>query len=367
MEFFGPPPVAPRRMIGQRLSGVQTVASTISSSPMTLLGILLFSSTVIYILYRYGTAQPVGTFPRYGSLGAAILISGEILMFAQVEPVATYFTAIAWTGYILCADAAVFSLRGKSLLRTYPGGFACLAVLSIPLWLIFEAYNLGLRNWIYVGLPQNRLARLAGYAWSFATIWPGIFETAALLRASGRNPGRRPSRDREGAVAPSNIQTPLDHTALRAAKFAPVSVVVGALFLVLPVLLPSAIRPYLFGAVWLGFIFFLEPINYRIGAESLWRDFERGDVSRLISLLASGAVCGILWEFWNFWAQARWVYVFPMFERWKMFAMPLAGYLGFPAFAVECFAMFAFLVAMINRVLKMIGAGARFRREALEL
>ena len=312
--------------------------------------------SVLLILYRYQAARPAFPFPCYGYAGAGILLAGEVLMFARVEPVATYFTAIAWTGYILWADAAVFSLRGESLLRTYPAEFAWIACCSIPLWLIFEAYNLRLHNWTYVGLPENWFARTFGYGWAFATIWPGIFETAALLG------GLRLPQSRDARFAPEH------RPAGQGLGIAgPLSVLAGLLLLIIPLVLPRGIRPYLFGAVWLGFLFLLEPINYRMGLESLWGDWENGRRSRLISLLGGGLVCGIFWEFWNFWAQARWVYTFPIFPAWKVFAMPLPGYLGFPPFAVECFALFAFLVPMINTVMEKLGAKMRFRREALRI
>lgn len=279
-------------------------------------------------------------------------------MFAGVEPVATYFTSIAWTGYILWADAAVFSLRGRSLLTTFRFEFAWIAVLSVPLWLIFEAYNLTLRNWIYVGVPDDWFAHTIGYAWAFSTITPAIFETAALLNALRRRPT-------------TSVSSPVEYTRPRRKsehlRIENISLLIGAIFVTAPVLVSAEIRPYLFGFVWLGFIFLLEPINLRIGAESLWRDLRHGRMSRAVTLLWAGAVCGIFWEFWNFWAHARWVYVFPMFQDWKMFAMPLPGYLGFPPFALECFAMFAVMVPAINRLLKRIGTTTRFRREALEL
>src|SRR5450759_2550795 len=115
---------------------------------MTDLGILWFFSTVFFILRRYRSTTRAGAFPSYGYAGAAMVIAGELLLFAGFEPVAIYFTAIEWTGYILWADAAVFALRGRSLLRSYPAEFACIAVFSIPLWLVFEAYKLRLGNWI---------------------------------------------------------------------------------------------------------------------------------------------------------------------------------------------------------------------------
>ena len=44
-----------------------------------------------------------------------------------------------------------------------------------------KGYNLFIRNWHYVGLPENLALRMFGYAWSFATIWPAMFEGAELV------------------------------------------------------------------------------------------------------------------------------------------------------------------------------------------
>jgi hypothetical protein len=33
----------------------------------------------------------------------------------------------------------------------------------------------------------------------------------------------------------------------------------------------------------------------------------------------------------------------PIFPQWRVFEMPLAGYLGFPPFALEAFAMYHFV------------------------
>jgi hypothetical protein len=327
---------------------------------MTVLGVLLFAGAVLWMLYRYFRTPRAHSFPVFGYAGATILVAGELLMFAGVEPVATYFTSIAWTGYILLVDAAVFALRGRSLLKTYQAEFAFTDILSVPLWLIFEAYNLRLRNWIYVGVPPDWFAQTFGYAWAFSTIWPAIFETAAFIRATGSN-GTRAQKESIAATTKGKPRV----NGRRSAET--ISVFVGAIFITTPLVLPDAIRPYLFGFVWLGFIFLLEPVNLRTGAESLWRDLLQGRTSRALSLLWSGIVCGILWEFWNYWAHARWVYIFPMFQSWKIFAMPLPGFLGFPPFALECFAMMASVVMMTNRVLRAAGARWRFREEALAL
>jgi len=33
----------------------------------------------------------------------------------------------------------------------------------------------------------------------------------------------------------------------------------------------------------------------------------------------------------------------PIMERWKIFEMPVPGYFGFPAFALECFTTYVFV------------------------
>ena len=113
----------------------------------------------------------------------------------------------------------------------------------------------------------------------------------------------------------------------------------GAAMLIAPFVAPRAIAPFLAAPVFLGFIFLLDPINRRLGEETITRD-------RAINLLLSGLVCGVLWEFWNYWARAKWLYTVPIMQEWKIFEMPLPGYLGFPPFTIECFTMYTFVRAL---------------------
>jgi hypothetical protein len=248
------------------------------------------------------------------------LIAAEFLMFRGFQPVAIYFTPIAWTCYILLADAAVLALRGHSRLHDNPRQLGVVALLSIPLWLIFEAYNLRLQNWTYSGVPQAWPLALLGYGWSFATIIPGIFETADLIESFG---WFQPARRLAFSTMAQNAM-----------------IVSGAICLIVPWIAPQPIAARLFVLVWIGFVFLLDPVNYHLGLPSLLRDFAQGRRGRFYSLLASGFVCGWLWEFWNYWAAAKWHYIFPMFQDWKMFEMPAPGFFGFLPFALECFVMY---------------------------
>jgi len=72
------------------------------------------------------------------------------------------------------------------------------------------------------------------------------------------------------------------------------------------------------------------------------REWKEGNLGRCYRLLASGLIAGLLWEFWNFWAVARWSYTVPFVGELKVFEMPILGFLGFPTFALEAFALYQF-------------------------
>ncbi len=280
---------------------------------MTALGIGLILTTLSFLVRRFWRADRAAVFPAHGWVGVGISVAAAILIAWGVMWVKVFLTPIVWTGYVLAMDAAVFRVRGRSMLISAPGAFLWMAVLSIPLWLLFEAYNLRLQNWRYVGLPDNIVLRAVGYLWSFATIWPAVLETTEFLLVTG-----------EGKAAESR-------------NFDRSWTFLGAVMLLVPLVVPVAWGAYLFGFVWLGFALLLDPGR-------VW-----GDRVLLRALCGAGMVCGFVWEFWNYWAAARWVYVFPIWQDWKIFEMPVPGYLGFPAFAVEVFAMYFF----VTRVLRL--------------
>jgi hypothetical protein len=275
-------------------------------------------------------------------LGLAIMIVSESATLAQIEPFWSWNTPIAWTGFIVFADAVVFRARGDSWIRSAPREFAALALVSIPLWLVFEGFNLVIRNWYYTGLPENFWLRQFGYAWSFATIWPAIFEGADLV---GVVRGTSRARGTTGSAVRSAVTGPREPPASRAL----LGIVAGALMLASPFVVSPPIARYLAAPVWLGFIFLLDPINARLGAQSLWMDRRAGRTAPLVNLMLSGLVCGVLWEFWNFWSRSKWHYAVPIMESWKIFEMPLPGYFGFPPFALECFTMYVFVRSLVAR------------------
>jgi hypothetical protein len=279
-------------------------------------------------------------------IGLALMVVSEAATLARIEPFWSWNTPIAWTGFILFADGIVWRARGDSWLRSNGREFVVLALASIPLWLLFEGYNQLIRNWFYVGLPENFALRMFGYAWSFATIWPAIFEGAELVAVTraGRA-GRAVGAGGAGRGYPPAPPARPAPPALPARTIA-----IGALMLVSPFLVPSDVAPYMAAPVWLGFIFLLDPLNARLGGASLLADLRAGRSDRLVNLALSGLLCGVLWEFWNYWSRAKWHYTVPIMENMKLFEMPVPGYLGFPAFAIECFTMYEFARVVFARV-----------------
>jgi hypothetical protein len=295
-------------------------------------GILLLAIAVIYLATRYVRVSKRAKFPWWGWMGLADILLVEFLLFQRTPWVTTFFTPLVWTGYLLFSDGLVWSLRGESRLGTAPWHFLALAFWSVPLWLVFEAYNVRLANWTYVGLPDSILIRGIGYTWSFATIWPAIFETADLLKGLDIFPPSRP----RGFILSQSSRWGL--------------VLAGLICISVPVAAPVQVGQYLFGAVWVGFVLLLDPLNHHFGGRSLLHDLESGHSATLYSLLGSGLVCGLLWEFWNYWAGAKWLYIFPIWQASRIFEMPLPGYLGFPVFAVECFVMYEFLCVLKHHI-----------------
>jgi len=350
--------------------------------------------SVFRILYSVFCIPSVKNLPRYALFGLAIMAVSEVLMLLRIEPFWSWHTPMAWTGYILFVDGIVRARRGSSWLTSAPAEFTFLALVSIPLWLIFEFYNLFIRNWHYMNLPESEFWRNFGYAWSFATIWPAIFETAELVatlrdrRANdhyGRHRGHGAFLKSSSVTSATSVAIPAGGEDPPAAPLvappisAPAwaSIVAGAMMLLWPLVWPS---PYLAAPVWLGFIFLLDPLNGRANAETLFascsyarnvrpkhvpsahpstgsgRAVEGPDTTgdaeaalsdwsgrardRLMNLCVSGLMCGVVWEWWNYWAHAKWIYTVPILAEWKVFEMPLPGYLGFPPFALECFTMY---------------------------
>lgn len=265
-------------------------------------------------------------------IGLGLLLIFQTFLILRIRGVTTYFYSLVWWPYILVIDGLVFRRQGRSLLVDQTRTFLLLIPWSAALWLIFEGFNLVFKNWYYVGLPAETILRWPGYFVAFGTVLPGILETKDLLSAWG--------------IFKKSRLTPLP---VRPSWNRPL-IIIGTLCLVLPLLFPL----YAFPLVWLGFVFLLEPFNLQTGRSSLLRDLAEGKAENLLQLLLAGMICGLLWEFWNYWAVAKWIYTVPWVGQIKLFEMPVLGFFGFPPFAVECYVLVHFF--------KLLDSGKRKKK-----
>lgn len=261
-------------------------------------------------------------------------IFGQLLCYSVIwlfdcEFVLRWFYPIIWWSYLFIIDGVIYRLKGNSLIVNRTKSFLLILPWSVVIWLVFELFNIRLENWLYQNLTPVTWQRWLGYFISFATVLPAIFETDELLEALGIL-CLKESKGKESTLADR--------------KYFKLIIGLGIIFIMLPLFFPQ----YFFPLVWVAFIFLLEPINHRLSAPDVRRGkaslFLQGEYQRIIRMALAGLICGFLWEAWNYKAQASWKYILPYFNSWKIFEMPLPGYLGFLPFALECYLMYKFIV-----------------------
>jgi hypothetical protein len=259
------------------------------------------------------------------TLSLTALAAAWLLLALRVDPVPTWFYVAAWYPTLVLLDGIVVHLDQRSLFASQrPLAFSLFAWSPI-VWLIFEAANFRLENWYYVNLPANAAARWAGIVLSFATVLPAIVLAERALAAIGLFARERGPRV---TIRPWEL--------LASGGF---GIAAAALLLMWP-------RQF-FPLVWGSGLLLAEPFVYRRAPRlSLFRDLERGDWGRAGRLLIGGLGIGFLWELYNHVAESSWIYTVPGLETWKLFEMPPLGFLGFPVFALEAWAIYAVLCAL---------------------
>ena len=220
-----------------------------------------------------------------------------------------------WLGYVLVVDGWTALRTGTSALTRSRRGFVLLFVLSVPFWWLFEAINLRLGNWEYLGrerFSDLEYALLASLA--FSTVAPAVVGTAELCRSLAGF-----ERFARGPRLPNNR------------RVLTASGLVGLAMLTAMLLWPR----YAFPFAWTSLVFLLEPVCALLGRRSLLDDLQGGDWRPWMSLWASGLICGFFWEFWNLYSYPKWIYHIPFVGFGKVFEMPILGYLGYLPFALE--------------------------------
>jgi len=124
----------------------------------------------------------------------------------------------------------------------------------------------------------------------------------------------------------------------------------GFISFLLPVFYPK----YFYPLIWMAFFFILDPINYLHKQPSIIGHLKDRNLEVPFSLLLAGIIMGFFWEFWNYWAVTKWYYNIPFLGFFKIFEMPILGYLGYFPFAFELYAMYWFVRSLFIKKEKLL-------------
>lgn len=273
-------------------------------------------------------------FKWYGLIGIILIILTEINFFLKIEPFYHYYFIIIWIGYILTMDALVYLLRKDSMLNNRKFQFMGLFFLSAIFWWIFEFLNLRVGNWNYNSIYGiSALSAPFRKTIFFSTVLPAFFETVEVIRSIHLF---------------DKIKLHKKHKITK--RFLHFMMGLGVLCFILPLVFPK----YTFPLIWLTFFFILDPINYLHKQPSIIGHLKDRKLAIPLSLLLAGIIMGFFWEFWNYWAPTKWYYNVPFVGFFKIFEMPIIGYLGYFPFAFELYAMYFFIRSLFNRKEKLL-------------
>ncbi len=239
--------------------------------------------------------------------------------FGWFEPLQRFTFFPLWLGFIVAVSAQTWRRDGSCLMAREPGRFAALFATSAAFWWVFEWLNRFVRNWHYLGVADfGPIAYAANASLCFSTVLPAVTVVRAWLGTLERGPSAL-------AVGPRvrwlSSRRPAGSLSLTAA---------GAL------LLTGAFPEQFYPALWVAPLALGVAASIHGGRAGFWSELGAGDWRGAASWSLAALICGGFWEMWNLPSAARWSYTIPYADRWHVFEMPFLGYLGYPAFGLEC-------------------------------
>ncbi|HZQ07867.1 MAG TPA: hypothetical protein VFD70_14885 [Anaerolineae bacterium] len=261
-------------------------------------------------------------------LGLVLIVFFWAASWGHFPVIGEYAFLPQWLGYILTVDALVVWRRGDSLLTTRPRTFLALFFISAPIWWLFEGLNLFTLNWHYIIPEDYSIPHIIVHATiSFSVVIPAVFETAMLL-----------------STFPfiQKLERPTARRLPTSAYWLIMYIGAGMFFAFW--LLPGIA----FGLIWVWLFLLVDAQNALMHRPSLIEQAARGDYRKLIALALATLICGFFWEMWNFWAFPKWYYTVPIIGFWKVFEMPLLGFVGYIPFSWELYALYQFICGILK-------------------
>ncbi len=258
-------------------------------------------------------------YPLHGWAGIVLALCGWSLNWGLDGLRTHVFFFPMWLGYALAVDGLVFTRRGESPVARSGQEFAWLFVASVPVWWLFELFNLRTNNWTYNGAEVfSDLAYVVLASVAFSTVMPAVFVTAELVRSFGWV-----DRMSSGPRIPRSWLT--------ATGF----FVAGWVLVALIMIWPDVFYPFVWGSMFC----LIEPLNIWLGRPSLFDHLDRRNWRPVVSVALGALICGFFWEFWNFYSFPKWTYRTPGAQFLHVFEMPLLGYIGYLPFGLELLAV----------------------------
>lgn len=306
------------------------------------IGLVLGAICIAYFSHLYRGTAPLYRL-TFGTIGSkpwplfflALMSLFWLLAWSRFEffaPLQEHSYVLLWWSAIAFCNALTQALSGTSLATRSPVTLLALAALSAGTWWFFEYLNRFTQNWQYL-LPKNYTASeyflLASL--SFTTVLPAIASLAELLHL----------------LLPRNSRWTtffaLGWFGSRPSAY--VSLLLGIALAFSLGALPALSYPF----VWLAPIAILYACWVLYAEQLVFPELADGNWQRLAEWMLASFCCGFLWEMWNFYSLAKWVYHIPFLEALHLFEMPILGYLGYLPFGVLCAQVAALLLPELRQ------------------
>lgn len=240
--------------------------------------------------------------------------------FAFFEPFQRFTFFPLWFCLIVTLNAAAYRLSGRSLMTDRSLYFTLLFPASSAFWWLFEYLNRFVNNWYYTGLAEiGGLQYFLEASLSFSTVLPAVMSMRFLLLQMP-------------AFSEGYDDFPGFHW-LRSNTLWGFLGVISAGGLVALGWKPDFFYPLLWIAPGLLWIAFQKWMGYN---DPMLEKAFNGEFTLLWSSAVAALFCGIFWEMWNFYSEAKWIYNIPGVARFHLFEMPLLGYTGYLPFGILC-------------------------------
>jgi hypothetical protein len=264
------------------------------------------------------------------SFGTLLTLISWIAAWSSIVWAAEYAFFPLWLGYIFFVNGLGQVVYGESLQKAMGRRFIWLFIFSIPMWWFFELLNSIVHNWHYVfAYPITALHYDLQASIDFSTVIPAVLSTAAFLY-----------------MVMTRHQALFEKHAFRAPRVSALEFGAGSICFVLIILFPNEGFPL----VWIAPLLVLDGIARVMHVPNAISVLAaRGDYLPIAAVAAATLITGFFWECWNFYASPKWVYTIPYVGFWKVFEMPVLGYLGYPFFGLIIFSYAAICLWLMHK------------------